>query len=216
VIFDFDGTIADTMPFLSDLAVGLLTRNYEISGEEARRRYLETTGMDFGSQIEEIFPEHPSNGAVAAAMESGKRVRILQHPLFDEVIPVLRFFEDRSVKRFVCSSTQEATVRQYTKNMGIDDLLDGCFGYRPGFAKGQQIEFILRHYGLSPDEVIFVGDSLMDYEFVRDKGVRFIALRRLFDEHDFRDRGLFSVRDLTELASVWRRSEGVIHFVDGT
>ena len=55
----------------------------------------------------------------------------------------------------------------------------------------------------------------MDYEFVRDKGVRFIALRRLFQERDFRDLGLFSVRDLTELASVWRRSEGVIHFVGG-
>ena len=123
-------------------------------------------------------------------------------------------FKDRNVKRFICSSTQEAIVRQYTRKMGIDDLLDGCFGYRPGFTKGQQIEFILRHYGLRPDEVIFVGDSLMDYEFVRDKGVRFIALRRLFQEHDFRDRGLFSVRDLTELASVWRRSEGVIHFVD--
>ena len=214
VIFDFDGTIADTMPFLSDLAVGLLTKNYEISGAEARRRYLETTGMDFGSQIEEIFPQHPSNSAVVAAMESGKRRRILQHPLFDEVIPVLRFFEDRGVRRFVCSSTQEEIVRRYTKNVGIDDLLDGCFGYRPGFAKDQQIEFILRHYGLGPDEVIFVGDSLMDYEFVRDKGVRFIALRRLFEERDFRDRGLFSVRDLTELASVWRRSEGVIHFVD--
>ena len=215
VIFDFDGTIADTMPFLSDLAVGLFTKNYEISGEEALRRYLETTGMDFGSQIEEIFPQHPSNGAVAAAMESGKRGRILQRPLFDEVVPVLRFFEDRGVKRFVCSSTREAIVRQYTKDVGIDDLLDGCFGYRPGFAKGQQIEFILRHYGLGPNEVIFVGDSPMDYEFVRDKGVRFIAVRRLFDEEDFRDRGLFSVRDLTALASVWRRSEGVIHFVDG-
>ena len=215
VIFDFDGTIADTMPFLSDLAVGLLTKNYEISGAEARRRYLETTGMDFGSQIEEIFPQHPSNCTVAAAMESGKRERILQHPLFEEVVPVLRFFENRSVKRFVCSSTQETIVRGYTKNAGIDDLLDGCFGYRPGFDKGQQIEFILRHYGLRPDEVIFVGDSLMDYEFVRDKGVRFIALCRLFEENDFRDRGLFSVRDLTELASVWRRSEGIIHFVDG-
>lgn len=149
-------------------------------------------------------------------MELGKRGHILRHPLFEEVIPVLRFSEDRSVKRFVCNSTQETIVRRCTKNAGIDDLLDGCFGfgYRPGFAKDQQIEFILRHYGLRPDEVLFVGDSLMDYEFVRDKGVRFIALRRLFEEHDFRDRGLFSVRDLTELASVWRRSEGVIHFVD--
>jgi phosphoglycolate phosphatase-like HAD superfamily hydrolase len=170
--------------------------------------------MDFRSQLEAIFPEHQSNGAVAATMELGKRGRILEHPLFDEVVPVLRFFEDRGIKRFICSSTQETIVRQYTKKAGIDDLLDGCFGYRPGFAKGQQIEFILRHYGLGPDEVIFVSDSLMDYDFVRNKGVRFIALRRLFEEHDFRDRGLFSVRDLTELASVWRRSEDVIHVVD--
>ena len=215
VIFDFDGTIADTMPFLSDLAVGLLTRNYDISGAEARRRYIETTGMDFRSQLEEIFPEHQSNCAVAATMESGKRGRIFERPLFDEVIPVLRFFEDRGVKRFVCSSTREAIVRQYTKNARIGDLLDGCFGHRPGFAKGEQIEFILRHYGLGPNEVIFVGDSLVDYEFVRDKGVRFIAIRRLFEEEDFRDRGLFSVLNLTALASLWRRSEGVIHFVNG-
>lgn len=215
VIFDFDGTIVDTMPFLSDLAVGLLTKNYEISVSDARLRYLETTGMDFGSQLEQIFPEHPSNVTVAAAMESGKMGRIFQHPLFDEVVPVLKFFEERGVKRFVCSSTKEAIVRRYTKNVGIDDLLDGCFGYRSGLAKGQQIEFILRQYGLAPEEVIFVGDSLMDYEFVRDTGVRFIAIRRLFEQHDFRERGLYSLRDLTELASVWHRSEGVIHFVNG-
>ncbi|MCH8994986.1 MAG: HAD hydrolase-like protein [Chloroflexi bacterium] len=215
VIFDFDGTIANTMPFLSDLAVGLLTDSYEISGVEARRKYLRTTGMDFRSQIEEIFPGHSNNGAVAAAMESGKRERILEHPLFDEVVPVLRFFEERGVKRFVCSSTRETLVRQHTKNAGIDDLLNGCFGYRPGFAKGQQIEYILRHYDLRPEEVIFVGDSLTDYDFVKDKGIQFVAICRLFDEHEFRDRGLLSVRDLTELASEWRRSDGAIHFVNG-
>ena len=215
VIFDFDGTIADTMPFLSDLAVGLLTEHYEISGAEARRRYLETTGMDFASQIEEIFPGHSSNHAVAAAMELGKRERMLGHPLFDEVIPVLRFFQERGVKRFVCSSTQEALVRQHTKSAGIDDLLDGCFGYRPGFTKSRQIEYILRHNNLCPEEVIFVGDSLKDYEFVKDSGVQFVAIRRLFEEHEFRGRGLFSVRDLTELASEWKRSDGAIHVLNG-
>ena len=215
VIFDFDGTIANTMPFLSDLAVGLLTGSYEISDAEARRKYLETTGMDFRSQIEEIFPGHSSNGAVAAAMESGKRGCILEHPLFDEVVPVLRFFKERDVKLFICSSTQETIVRQFTKKEGIHDLLDGCFGYRPGFTKGQQIEYILRHYDLRPEEVIFVGDSLMDYDFVKDKGVQFVAIRRLFEEREFRDRGLFSVRDLTELVSEWRRPDGAIHFVNG-
>ena len=215
VIFDFDGTIANTMPFLTDLAVGLLTDRYEISDAEARRRYRETTGMDFGSQIEEIFPGHAENGAVAAAMESGKRERMFDHPLFDEVVPVLRFFEEQGVKRFICSSTQEALVRQHTKSAGIDGLLTGCFGYRPGFGKGQQIEYILRHYDLCPEEVIFVGDSLLDYEFVKDLGVRFVAIRRLFEEREFRGRGLFSVRDLTALTGEWRQTDGAIHFVDG-
>ena len=215
VIFDFDGTIANTMPFLSDLAVGLMTDSYDISDAEARRKYLETTGMDFSSQIEEIFPGHAKNVSVVAAMESCKGERILEHPLFDEVVSVLRFFEERGVQRFVCSSTEETLVRQHTKVAGIDHLITGCFGYGPGFAKGQQIQYILRQYDLRPEEVIFVGDSLMDYEFVRDSGVQFVASRRLFEEHAFRSRGLFSVRDLTELTSEWRRSDGAINFVNG-
>jgi len=215
VIFDFDGTLANTMPFLSDLAVGLITDSYDISDAEARRKYLETTGMDFGSQIEEIFPGHANNVAVVAAMETGKGERILEHPLFDEVVSVLRFFEERGVKRFVCSSTQETLVREHTKLAGIDHLLTGCFGYGPGFAKGQQIEYILRQHNLRPEEVIFVGDSLLDYEFVKDSGVQFVAIRRLFEEHAFQSRGLFSVRDLTELTSEWRRSDGAINLVNG-
>ncbi|GAG30105.1 unnamed protein product, partial [marine sediment metagenome] len=79
---------------------------------------------------------------------------------------------------------------------------------------GQQIEFILHHYHLDPNEVIFVGDSLMDCEFVRDKNVRFIAICRLFEEQNFRERGLFSVQDLTALTRLWPQSEGVIRFVD--
>lgn len=214
VIFDFDGTIADTMPFLSSLATDLITENYAISNEEARTRYLETTGMDFGSQVEEIFPQHPKNRDVVATMEAGKKRGILGHPLFAEVVPTLMFFKERNIKRFICSSTREEMVRQYAAKTGIDDLLDGCFGYGPGFTKDQQIEFILRHYHLDPNEVIFVGDSLVDYEFVRDKDVRFIAICRLFEEQEFRERGLFTVRDLTDLTRQWQQSENIIRFVD--
>ena len=128
VIFDFDGTIADTMPFLSGLAVNLITANYAISSEEASRRYLETTGMDFGSQVEEIFPQHPKNRDVAATMEASKKRGIFGHPLFGEVVPTLMFFKERNVMRFICSSTQEEMVRQYAAKTGIDDLVDGCRG----------------------------------------------------------------------------------------
>ena len=170
--------------------------------------------MDFGSQVEEIFPQHPKNRDVVATMEASKKRGIFGHPLFGEVVPTLMFFKERNIKRFICSSTQEEMVRQYAAKTGIDDLLDGCFGYRPGFTKGQQIGFILQRYRLDPNEVIFVGDSLLDYDFARDNGVRFIAISRLFEEREFRGRGLFTVRDLTALTREWQQSENVIRFVD--
>ncbi len=213
VIFDFDGTLADTMPFLSGLAVNLMTENYAISYDDAHRMYLETTGMDFGSQVEQIFPQHPKNREVVATMEASKERGIVEHPLFDEVVPILTFFKDRNIKRFVCSSTQEAILRRYTARTGVDHLLDGCFGYRPGFTKGQQIDFILQHYGLNPNEVIFVGDSLMDWEFVKGRNVRFIGIQRLFEERHFRERGLFSVQDLSALTRLWQQLDSAIEFV---
>ncbi|MEE8369158.1 MAG: NTP transferase domain-containing protein [Dehalococcoidia bacterium] len=214
VIFDFDGTIADTMPFLSGLAVNLITANYAIPDDQARRRYLETTGMDFGSQVEVMFPEHPRNSEVVASMEAGKRQALMGHPLFDEVIPTLSFFKERNIKRFICSSTQEEMVRQYAAKTGIDGLLDGCFGYRPGFTKDRQIDAVLREHDLDPSEVIFVGDSPMDREFVRGKDIQFIAICRLFEEQDLQERGMFTVRDLTALTREWQQAQDVIR-LDG-
>ena len=72
VIFDFDGTTANTMPFLTDLAVKLITEKYNISKYEAKKRYLETTGIDFECQLELIFPNHPINHEVATTFESKK------------------------------------------------------------------------------------------------------------------------------------------------
>ncbi len=88
----------------------------------------------------------------------------------------------------------------------IDHLLDGCFGQRAGLDKGQQVERILEEHHLRPSEVLFVGDSLLDWAFVKDKGVRFLGVRRIFDEQDFRQQGLLSVRDLTDLAQLWEPS----------
>jgi len=212
VILDFDGTVVDTMPFLTKIAVGLITSNYGISEKEASARYRASTGLDFESQMAQMFPLHAKNPEVVAAMEASKDRGILDHAVFDEVIPALKCFGAGSVRLFICSSTREEIVRHHVAQVGIDGLLDGCFGYRQGFPKGRQIEFILDQYGLDPSEVLFVGDSLADAQFVVDNGVRFIGINRLFSREEFRERGLFSVVDLSDLTRLWGSSKGLIQF----
>ena len=59
-----------------------------------------------------------------------------------------------------------------------------------------------------------MGDSLRDYEFVKDTGVRFVGIRRMFDEREFRERGLFSVEDLATLAQQWQNGQNLLQFVE--
>lgn len=214
VIFDFDGTVADTMPFLTDLATRLLVENYDISKDKAGRRYLETTGLDFASQIELIFPNHPKNKEVASVFESRKTEGILKRPIFPEVVPALKYFKTRKIRRFICSSTRQEMITEYCKLKNIEGLVDECFGLKPDFEKGKQIEYILRHHGLQPDEVLFVGDSLRDSDFARDQNIQFVGITGLFDRTDFQKKGLLCVCDLTALTRLWDMSKRYLNAIE--
>ncbi|MGH8939818.1 MAG: CDP-alcohol phosphatidyltransferase family protein, partial [Actinomycetes bacterium] len=50
VALDFDGTVADSMGFLTDLAVGLLVDELGFERAEAARQYLATAGSEFATQ----------------------------------------------------------------------------------------------------------------------------------------------------------------------
>ena len=214
VIFDFDGTIANTMPFLTELATKLMTENYNISKDEAKRRYVETTGMDFASQLELIFPNHAKNQKVATIFEARKLEGILGHPIFPEVIPTLKYFHNKKIKTFICSSTRQEIITRYSKLNKIDHLVTDFFGLKSDFGKGEQLNFILQHYELQPDEVLFVGDSLRDYDFIKTKKMKFIGISRIFEKIEFQKRGLLSVSCLTDLVKLFIKSEKTFKSVE--
>jgi phosphoglycolate phosphatase-like HAD superfamily hydrolase len=163
--------------------------------------------------MQQLFPNDPRNRHVVATFEARKLQHILDKPLFPEVVPTMTLFKSKDVRRFICSSTKQEVIAEYARKTGIGDLVDGCFVYLPGFGKGKQIEFIVESFGLNPERVLFVGDSLKDHDFVEDQRVRFIGIRRMFDQREFQQRGLFSVQDLTALSQLWDQSESQLQFM---
>ncbi len=214
VILDFDGTVADTMPFLTDLATRLMVENYNISEEEARRKYLETSGLDFASQMELIFPNHTKNRHVISSFEAEKRKSVMDHPLFPEVIRALKFFKRKKIPLFVCSSTPQEIINEYLRSNRIHGLVDGYFGLKPDFQKSRQIDFILEHYNLRPDEVLFAGDSFKDSEFAKNKGIEFVGITGTFKKCDFQEKGLLCVDNLRVLTRLWAESEKYLNMLE--
>ncbi|MFX0107809.1 MAG: HAD family hydrolase [Candidatus Hodarchaeota archaeon] len=189
IIFDFDGTLADSMPFLADIGVQVMTKYYPVSNEEAAELYKSTTGLPYEHQIKINFPGKSQNDEAIDEFEKLKIERIFEQQLFPEVPNVLDRLSKMNLIIFVSSSTFQSTITEYFKRKKLLHYFADILGYRPGFEKGaDHFNYVKQQHGIDLSEVVFIGDSLKDYE--RSRGFcTFIGLEGMFQKSDFRNHG---------------------------
>jgi beta-phosphoglucomutase-like phosphatase (HAD superfamily) len=56
-MWDFDGTLVDTMPSHTKLASEVINKHFGLPKEKAKQEYLKTTGSPFDIQLKMIFPK---------------------------------------------------------------------------------------------------------------------------------------------------------------
>jgi len=200
VILDFDGTVADTMPFLVELAAGLLHRRYGMIYEEARRAYIDTTGLPFCRQIEIIFPGNDLNEETVKEFEDAKIRHLEDFDFFADAPAVIAGIRSQGIKVCLSSGNNDGLIRRVLASRGL--AVDLVLGYKPGFEKGpQHFKAAALAFGTPLDRVVFVGDSVKDGLAAREAGIRFIAKAGLVDEAGLRDSlpGVPVVRSLSQI-----------------
>jgi phosphoglycolate phosphatase len=209
VVFDFDGTLADSMPFLQKIGVEVMMKHYAVSKESATQRYVSTTGLPYEHQIKLNFPDDPRNEIAIEEFEQLKIKRIYEQELFPDAEETVRKINQMGFEVFVSSSTFQPTVEEYFRRKGILDLFKAIVGYRPGFEKGaDHFKHISTTYDIPFKSMVFVGDSLKDFE--RSNGFcDFIGVIGLFDSEQFYKAGHkgLLISHLIELPSLIDYSE---------
>ncbi len=203
VIFDFDGTLADSMLFLESIGVEMMMKYFGVSKKDATTRYRSTTGLPYEQQIKMNFPDHPKNEEAIEAFEKLKIDCIFEQQLFEDTEDSVGKLSQMGIDVFVSSSTFQTTIEEYFRRLGILSLFKGILGYRPGFEKGaDHFNHIHSEYNIQFDEMLFVGDSLKDYE--RSQGFcKFIGIVGMFSSDDFKSKGHsgITIRKLSEITS---------------
>lgn len=200
ICFDFDGTVADTMPFLTELAVNIICKHYGIDDQAAKAKYLETTGLSFELQLDTIFPDHPSNSVAVQEFEERKRANYLHFPPVHNMQHVLRTLKRKSYAIAISSGTLQDLLIEYLRAYELP--YDIALGYQPNFKKGKEhFEFIQSKFAAEPEHLCYIGDSLNDYRLARANHIRFIAKLGLFDADAFLqlDPNIAMIRDMEEL-----------------
>ncbi|MHA1930137.1 MAG: HAD family hydrolase [Candidatus Thorarchaeota archaeon] len=201
IAFDFDGTLADSMPFLEMIGVQVMMKYYGVTKEDATQKYRMTTGLPYEHQIEMTFPNDGKNHRAVEEFEKLKIDMIFDQALFSDTESTLKEIHNKGIDIFVSSSTFQQTITKYFEKKGMKHFFRDILGYSKGFEKGaDHFNKIKSSHNIDLTQLIFVGDSLKDYE--RSKGFcQFIGVQGLFTPEDFIEAGHagFVVSTLSEI-----------------
>lgn len=205
IIFDFDGTLVDTMQIFADVASRLIFENYELEKELARQKYFETSGLPFCKQIEIIFPGHALNPTVASAYEMEKLEATSDIKMERETREALKILKSQGYDLAVSSNNFQHNISQFVENNRLGELFRLALGFKDSFGKGKEhFDFIKNELGLDGREMIFIGDSLNDARLAKENNVDFIGKTGTFAKKDFTkfDKSIRCIENISDLINL--------------
>lgn len=204
VIFDFDGTLVDSMNGFADIAAKIMHQIYETPISTARRLYIETSGLPFFQQLEQIYPGNEHNSIAAKQFETEKLKDYYNKKIYPDAIKATKLLRDRGILTATSSNNFQDVVEEFIKKSGLK--LDFTLGYKTeSFCKGiPHFKHLMDCTGIGREEMLFVGDSLKDADKAADFDIDFIGKTGLFNEGEFKKHSPKSlvINDLNELTVI--------------
>ncbi|MEM9157836.1 MAG: HAD-IA family hydrolase [Verrucomicrobiota bacterium] len=169
VLFDFDGTLADSLPLFRDI-VNESARKFrfrEIKDEDIDE--LRTLGAAEAIPLLEIPRWKLPWIARFVRKEANKRMAEVR--LFEGVGEMLRGLSGKGIKIGILTSNSEEAVRM-ALGSELVELVDDFECSVSLFGKAKRVRKFLRKEKLDKDEVVLLGDEIRDIHAGRKAGVR--------------------------------------------
>lgn len=178
ILFDFDGTVADTAPGVLRIASMVMER----AGRPVPDR--QTMLLMVGPPLEEGFRlVGARDEEEAAAWTAEYRVlfdEILtpaDYPVYPGMRELLEGLRAQGRRLAVATSRMEVTARRMIGELGLDEF-DAICGRVPGvrYSKAESIAAALDALGARADEAVMVGDRHHDVEGAAELGIPCIGI----------------------------------------
>ena len=179
IIFDFDGVIADSNNVKTDAFVKLFENHPMHIIEAIRKFHLQNGGMSRFDKFRHIYKnflkEYLSEERFKElCFDFNKLVinGVINAPIFEGVAEFL----ERSKNiyfMYIVSGTPEQEIREIAKKRRLDKYFLEIYGSPR--SKKELISSLVKENNYNREEVVFLGDSINDYEGALGAGVGFVA-----------------------------------------
>ncbi len=174
ILFDFDGTIADSIP----TAIKIINRLAEdfgykrVDGNEIRR-LQDLSSREIVKQSEVPIFALPFLVHRFQA-ELNREIQALQ--LIPGIREALLTLKKQGDRLGIVSSNSQENVQVFLRTQGLESVFDWVVSSPKIFGKSRVIKRIIRQNRLDPQTVFYVGDETRDIEAAKKSKVRSIAV----------------------------------------
>jgi phosphoglycolate phosphatase len=171
LIFDFDGTLADSFELVMDIAYELTNIPRQDEKEVARLRQLPLLKAVRELKIPlRLAPRL----LVVGRQKMLERIHEV-HP-FPGIPEVLKELHDNGYHLLVISSNSEHNVRSFLRTNELESFFDGVYGSASIFNKSSSLKKVMKKNTLDAADCFYIGDEVRDVTAAARVGMEPVAV----------------------------------------
>ncbi len=182
VIFDFDGTIANTE--------ALAYQIYEEIVDDYTTHKLSREAFENLKKVSiyEKFKRHQVSIFKLPKL-ARQAMRILSHMMdevdpFDGMVDMIRLLKERDYQLFILSSNSKQNIQKFLLRHDIN-IFTHVYGKAKYFGKEKILKKLLKTYKLDVSTTVYIGDEVRDVVSCRHVGIPIYSVTWGFDDPDF-------------------------------
>ena len=181
VIFDFDGTIADTFSTITKL---FNSKAKEFGLDKLTSKEIESI-RNMG--LKELFKKYGVNlikaPFIAKKIRQDLGSRITDIKSFPNIKKILLKLNMKGYQLGILSSNSKENIEKFLKTNGLE-IFDFIHSEKNLFRKGKALNTLLKQHKLNPESVIYLGDEVRDIDAAKENGLKVISVTWGFNKKE--------------------------------
>lgn len=179
LIFDFDGTLADTF----GIAVGLFRKLIKDPRKTNDANVERLRGMSARQAMHAVGVRWWNLPYVLYLARKEVKEQMGSVKTFPGIAPVLRELHQSGHQLFILSSNSTKNIEAFLRRNNLEHYFDGFWGGKGVFAKAAAITKVIRDNNLQLEHCIYIGDEARDADAARQADLQFIGVTWGYNNH---------------------------------
>lgn len=176
VIFDFDGTIADTMPFSFSRSLELLRKEkIDFPEKEIIKKIKSNNYFELMKEFKLSWLKIPFMLQIVKQGQRDLYSQIDKIKIFPGMKNLLKDLRNNNYQIGILSSNMQRNVNKFIKIKRLN-FFDIIYCESNILGKDQTFRKMMRKYNLKPEEIIYIGDEIHDVEACKKVGIKIIGV----------------------------------------